>query len=191
MPNEFLQYVYQHPPRCISGVNVKPTEHSKPTLRLPSNLSVYHGQYGEGDIHGVDTVSFVIGCPCSCRAVHLLGYYATSESRRNDRVFVGPLSLECPKCGVVSNFFDARQHGHDGEQGINTHITGKGKPDRFACPHCGEAPVVVYVNFSYQGGEEFRDEMRERKQDFFNTLDVAVECTKCSDLIEVTSFECD
>jgi predicted RNA-binding Zn-ribbon protein involved in translation (DUF1610 family) len=191
MPSEFVQYVHQRPPRCISGVNAKPTEHFRPTFRLPRHLTVYHGGYGEGDIPGVDTVSFVIGCPCSCPAVYLLAYYVTYEGFRKDTGFVGPLSLECPKCGTVSKFFDTRKHGYDGEQGVNTSIVGKGRPGRFACPQCGEVPVIVCVNFSYQGVEEFRGEMRERRQDFFNSLDVVVQCTKCNTLVEVTSFECD
>ncbi len=189
MPGEVVRYVHQHPPRCISGVNGKPTGRSTPTLRLPWDQSIYHGQYGEEDILGVDTASFVIGCQCSCRAVYLLGYYVTPKGHK-DAVFVGPLSLECPKCGAVSRFFDTRNHGYDGEQGINTHIIGEGMPNRFACPDCGEAPVIVCVNFSYHGFERFYGEMWERRQDFFNTLDVVAQCTKCNALVEVTSFEC-
>jgi len=119
-----------------------------------------------------------------------LGYYVTTEGRREDTVFVGPLSLECLKCGAVSEFFDTRRHGYDGEQGVNTHIVGEGRPDRFACPRCGESPVIACANFSYQGVEDFRGEMRKRTQDFFNTLDVVAQCMKCNALIEVTSFEC-
>jgi hypothetical protein len=191
MPDKFVQYVHQHPPRCISGLNAKPTRHHKPTIRLPGHLTIYHGQYGEGDIPGVDTASFAIGCPCGCPAVYLLGYYVTSEGCRNDTIFAGPLSLECPQCGAVSEFFDTRKHGYDGEQGLNTSILGKGKPDRFACPRCGERPVIVCPNFSYQGIEEFLGEMRERREDFFNSLDIVVQCTKCNSLVEATSFECD
>jgi predicted RNA-binding Zn-ribbon protein involved in translation (DUF1610 family) len=191
MPSEFVQYVLQHPPRCISGVNPEPTPHSKPTLKLPRHLSVYHGQYGERDIAGVDTASFVIGCSCGCRAAYLLGYYVISYGRHRDTVFVGPLSLECSKCGAICEFFDTRKHGYDGEQGVNTCIIGKGRPDRFACPRCGEKPVIVRANFSYQGVEEFQGEMRERRQDFFNTFDVVAQCTNCNAQVEVTSFECD
>ena len=175
MPSEFVQYVHQHPPRCLFGVNAKPIGHSKPTLRLPWHLSIYHGQYGVDDIRGVDTASFVIGCPCIVARLSL-GYYVTSEGQRKDTVFVGPLSLECPKCGEVSEFFDTRKHGHDGEQGINTYIIGKGKPNRLPVPAVGKRPVIVCVNFSYQEVERFRSEMRERKQDFFNTLDVVAQC---------------
>lgn len=191
MPSKFVQYVHQHPPRCVANVNAKPTQHFKPTLRLPGHLSIYYEGYGEGDIAGVDTASFIIGCPCNCRTVYLLGYCVTAEGHREDTYFGVPLSIECTTCGAISEFFDTREHGRDGEQGCNTHRIGVGKPDRFACPHCGEAPGIVCVNFSYQGVEDFDDEMLERKQDFFNTLDVVVQCMKCNALIEVTSFECD
>ena len=191
MSGEFVQYVHQHPPRCISGVNAVPTQHFRPTLRLPRHLSTYHGQYGDGDIHGVDPVSSVIGCSCGCRAVYLLGYNVLDEGPGKDMVLVGPLSVKCQECGRVSKFFDTREHGYDGEQGCNTYIIGKGKPNKFSCPRCGEAPMIVCVNFSYQGVEGFRGEMRKRKQDFFNTLGVVVQCTKCNVLIEATWFECD
>jgi phage FluMu protein Com len=188
MSGRFVQYVHKHPPRCISSVNAKPTERSEPSLRLPRHQSIYHGYHSKD----ADTASFVVGCPCGCWVTYLLGYYVTSEgSRRADTGFVGPLCLECPQCRTVSEFFDTRKHGHDGEQGVNTHIIGTGRPNRFACPRCGEVPVIVLANFSYQGVEHFRGEMRERKQDFFNTFDVVVWCPECKVLVEVTSFECD
>ena len=185
MVSEYIQYVHEHPPRCIAGLNPKPTLHFEPTLRLPPHLTVYYGQY---DV--ADTVSFVIGCPCGNRAVYLLGYFIETGGRHNDSIFVGPLSLECPKCGLISEFFDTRQHGYDGEQGINTHTIGEGKPDKFACPHCGEAQMIVSPNFCYQGAEDFQGEMQERLQEFFGGFDVVGQCTRCNALVEITSFEC-
>jgi hypothetical protein len=185
MSSEQVQHVPRKPPRCITDLNPNPTRHSKPTLLLPPELSVYHGPYNLAD-----TASFVIGCPCGERAVFLLGYYAETDNHRMDNIFVGPLSIECPKCGVVSEFFDTRKHGYDGEQGVNTHIIGDGNPDRFACPHCGVAPMVLCPNFCYQGVESFRGEMRDRSQDFFGGLDVVGQCTRCNAIVEIAAFEC-
>jgi len=185
MSSEQVQYFPPKPPRCIAALNPKRTRHSKPTLLLPSHLSVYQGLY---DV--AITASFIVGCPCGERAVFLLGYYATNEGRHKDRIFVGPLSIECPLCGVVSEFFDTRKHGWDGEQGVNTHIIGEANPQRFSCPNCGVAPMILCPNFCYEAPEEFEGEMRERPQDFFGGFDIVGQCTRCNALVEITSFEC-
>jgi hypothetical protein len=107
-----------------------------------------------------------------------------------DLIFAGPLFLECTHCGAVSEFFDSRRHGYDGEQGCNTHFVGEGQPDRFACTRCGVAPLIVRANFHYDGVEDFNGEMRKRPQDFFDGLDIVGMCTGCGSLVEITSFEC-
>ena len=190
MPSKFVEYVHAKPPRCLSMVSAKPTERLIPTIKKPPHESIYYGDYGKpGDIEG--TASFIVGCSCGCFLVYLLGYNVMPENG-HDSVFVGPLGLECPRCGAVAEFFDTRKHGYDGEQGVNTHYVGTGDPSRVACPTCGETPMFVCVNFSYnQGVENFEGEMAKRSQDFFNTLDVVVQCSKCNCSIEVTSFECD
>jgi hypothetical protein len=180
-----IQYVHQHPPRCVIGLRPKPTSHSNPTIRLPSHLSVYGGLYDSSHI-----ASFLIGCPCGHQSAYLLGYYVNIEPRAEDTIFVGPLSLECPKCRQVTAFFDTRKHGYDGEQGINTHMIGEGNPHRFACPDCGVTPLILCVNFSYQGTEDLKGNMRQRLQDFFEGVDIVGQCTQCTSLIEITSFEC-
>lgn len=185
MKSEFVYYVHQFPPRCIAGLNPKPTEHFKPTILLPPYLSVYRAPYDVSN-----TASFIIGCPCGNRALHLLGYSEKTKGSYRDRLFVGSLRLECPKCGTVSEFFDTRNHGYDGEQGVNTHITGEGNPERFACPACGVVPMILCSNFSYQGIEDFQGEARKRLQDFFGTMDLVGQCSGCNALVEITSFEC-
>jgi hypothetical protein len=190
MTREYIQYVHQHPPRCIIELMSVPTKHSKPTFRLPPDLSVYHSGYGEEGEES-DTASFIIGCSCGHRAVNLLGYYVSSETSRGSVGFVGPLSLECEKCGKLSTFFDSRKHGYDGEQGVNTYIIGEGKSDKFACPRCGPTLLIVCANFTYHGAEDSSELMQKnRTQDFFRGFDVAGQCLKCNGLIEITSFEC-
>lgn len=180
-----IQYVSLHPPRCITTLNPKPVEHSKPTLLLPRHLTIYHDGYDPSA-----TASFIIGCPCGCRSVHLRGYYTTSKDSNSDGGFVGPLSIECTHCSAISEFFDTRKHGYDGEQGVNTYIVGKGKPDSFICLGCRAAKLLICANFSYQAFENFGPEMRKQPQDYFDTLDIVGQCMHCHALIEVTSFEC-
>lgn len=183
--NAYIQFVHDHPPRCIVGLNPMPTQALKPTLQLPPHLTVYHGLGGEPN-----PASFVIGCPCGNRAVNLLGYYVFIDDRKRTRIFVGPLSLECPKCGVTKEFFDTRKHGWDGEQGVNTHITGEGSPDRFACPRCGIQPMIVAAEFFYSEPYDTPSGGQARSQDFFGGIAVLAQCTCCNSLVEVTSFEC-
>ena len=180
MASAHLEYVSQNPPRCVAHLHPIFTQHSKPTLFLSSECSVYrHGGYNVEDI-----VSFVIGCPCGERAVYLSAYNVKTD------VFVSPLSIECCACGRISEFFDTRKHGYDGEQGVNTHMVGKGNPERFGCPLCGVAPMFLSPNFCYQGIEDLRHDMRERLQDFFSGLDVVGQCTSCNQVVEIASFEC-
>ena len=170
------------PTAMYNCVNPKPVDQAVPTLRLPSLHSIY------SNYDRANTASFVVKCPCGCPSVYLSGYYVTND--REDTVFVGPLRIECSVCSQVSEFFDSRTHGYDGEQGVNTLIVGKGKPDRSSCPICGIVPMIVSVNFHYSDLEHLGSEMRKRAQDFFDGLDVTGQCTHCDSVIEITSFEC-
>jgi hypothetical protein len=123
--------------------------------------------------------------------VHLLGYYDEIDDPRDEPFLVDPLSLSCPECELISEVFDSRKHGFDGEQGVNTYVVIEGTPVRFACPRCQATRLVMQANFSYQGYESFDGEMAERLEDYFNTFDITGRCTRCAAVIEITWFECD
>jgi hypothetical protein len=184
MTHDHIQFVHEHPPRCIANLKPKPVEHAVPTLRLPSLDSVYHNYDSD------NTASFLVSCPCGCPSVYLLGHDVAANARSRDTVYVGPLRLECSVCLLVSEFFDSRKHGYDGEQGVNTHIIGEGEPDRYACPICGVTPMIISANFHYQDFADLATEMRKRAQDFFDGFDVVGQCTQCHSVIEITSCEC-
>lgn len=186
MVSDIVQYVRQHPPRCIGTLRPEPSSPKRPTVLLPPHLSIYHKLRGEAA-----SVSFTIGCSCGNRAVYLLGYYAFIEGRRQDRFFVGPLGLSCPECGAILELFDTREHGYDGEQGINTNIVGNGEPDSYECPQCGATPMILQPTFSYRDVEWPEGPMRERVQDYFDTFDITGTCARCKEVIEITWFECD
>jgi hypothetical protein len=188
MPSKFVEYVQTHAPHCLAGIMTRPSGCPVPAIEFP-NQFISPRKYSERETSGIDTVAFHIGCTCGCFAVYLLGFNKLSEHGKLP-IFVGPLSIECPECGAVTEFFDTRKHGYDGEQGVNTHITGTGKPDRFACASCRSLPMSIYVRFTYSGVDRFRGEMQARPQDFFETLDVVVQCTGCNVAVEVISFEC-
>ena len=185
MATQHVEHVLRNPPRCVATLKPMPVQAIKPTLALPPHLSVYHGR-NDANV----TASFIIGCPCGQRGVFLLGHCETAEDDAQGTIFVGPLGIECPKCGLDCEFFDTRKHGYDGEQGINTHLFGEGRPDRFACPKCGIAPMFVRCNFCYGNTDYSIEEMRRRPQDFFDGFDVVGQCTNCNHVVEIASFEC-
>ncbi len=195
MTREDIQYVREHPPRCIASLNPKVVEHAIPTLRLPWLDSIYHENYD-----WENTVSFMLRCPCGFPSIYLLGYCVNVDNASTETGFVGPLSIECSKCSTIAEIFDTRKHGYDGEQGVNTciwvnlHVF---KPcyrrrgaRHYACPICGVTPLIVSANFHYTDFEDLGPEMRKRAQDFFDGFDVVGQCTRCHSVIEITSFEC-
>lgn len=184
MSSDVVRYVHQHPPRCISELHPQPSELMRPSVCLRPNHSIYHCSDWDAD-----TAFFTVACPCGERAVHLLGYYV-ADGRDEDRAITGPLFLACHGCGLVSQLFDSRKHGYDGEQGVNTYIAGEGDPEIIACPKCGEMPLIVHPRFTYQDAASYNDEMHERLEDYFNTFGVVGECTGCHNIIEIAWFEC-
>jgi hypothetical protein len=127
---------------------------------------------------------------CLSFGLQFLGYNIVLDERRGDKGLVEPLTIECSNCGSISEFFDTRKHGYDGEQGINTHIIGKGESERFGCPKCGVTPMMICANFHYQEIENLGTEMLKRPEDFFDGIDIVGQCLQCDALIEITSFEC-
>jgi hypothetical protein len=182
MTRDDIRYVREHPPRCIAALSPKPVDHAVPTLRLPLFDSIY------GNYDHENTASFIVNCPCGCPSVYLLGYHITNK--KNETGVVGPLGIECSMCRMVSEVFDTRKHGYDGEQGVNTYHVGEGTPERFICPVCGAVPMIVNANFHYSDFAGLRSDMRTRAQDFFDGFDVVGQCTRCNSVIEITSFEC-
>lgn len=185
MTSDQIRYVHDHPPRCIAGLRPRPIQHVMPTLRQPWRDSVYYGQFDPKSM-----ASFAVGCPCGCPTAYLLGYNVIHEDHPSVTVFVGPLRLECSRCGLISEFFDSRKHGYDGEQGVNTHMVGEGEPDRFPCPICGNTPFFICANFHFQPFEEFAQGMQTRPQDYFDTFAVNGQCVRCTSLVEIVTFEC-
>jgi hypothetical protein len=171
-------------PRCIVGLRPRPAAALRPDILSPN--TVYPIHQWQRSVR--DVSAFAIGCPCGHPAVFLLGYFVTDGG--GAKGFVGPLGLECAKCEAISEFFDTRSHGYDGEQGCNTYVIGEGKPDRFICPRCGVMPFIIRADFSYPEDDCFAAFMKERPQDFFASLSIAGQCMNCNSLIEITSFEC-
>jgi hypothetical protein len=136
---------------------------------------------------------FRIGCPCGQSAAFLLGYWSTSEDTDGEEFFTGPLAIECPHCGLVSDFMDPERDGYDGEIGANTNAVGQGHRSRYGCPRCAvAAPMLTMPVFSYKELDEWSasEEELRRPQDFFDGFWLYGACTQCRQLNDILSFEC-
>lgn len=181
----WAEHVREHPPRCIADLCPKETPRPWPTWFLPPHLSVFRTWTDHGD-----DVFFMVGCPCGHRAVSLLSYYVPVETLDRDKLLIGPLGVECGRCGSISDLFDTRKHGYDGEQAVNTYLVGEGKPDRFDCPQCGFSRLFLCVGFSYSEPEKLEQTWPGRAQDFFGGFHLVGQCLRCGSIIEIFSFEC-
>jgi hypothetical protein len=173
---EVLERVRAQPPRCITVVRPVPLPH--PLL----GMDRYPG-----------LAYFRIGCPCREGAAFILGHWLHNEDAPGEDFFTGPLAIECPKCGRVSEFMDPEQHGYDGEIGANTTTVGHGQRSRFSCSNCAIAtPMLAMPGFSYKKIDDWHasaDELR-RPQDFFGAFWLYGACTQCRELSNVVGFEC-
>jgi hypothetical protein len=166
------EYATRHPPRCLRGLSTVPQVDPVPGLDRQA-----------------DEASFRVACPCGERACYVLGYFWEGEGPTPRNIFVGPLALECPQCGRVSEFIDTRQHGYNGEQGCDGNMTGEGPRVRFPCPQCGEVPLAVTAVFSYDGHEYDPLDPKARPQDYFGSVGVCGECSRCGKRILNIGFE--
>ncbi len=176
LKSEF-EYFSTHPPRCIKDFSAHPN-------RFREVLFDGRGQ----EINPV----FKLQCKCGHDKHYVLGYYMNSE-HYNTQIFVSPLLLKCQKCDKQTECFDTEIHGYDAELGYGSaSYHGKGEPTAFICPECGVQPFEIYTRFSYPDElfhEDF-DDMRGREQDLFDWFFLLGVCSKCSQLREITDFEC-
>lgn len=172
-PEEYVRVAHVNPPRCIA--QLRPL----PLLELADGMEVHPF-----------IAYFTVGCPCGGREAFLLGYPFKSSPHDSEPFFLSPLAIECADCKQVSELFDSRQHGYDGEQGENCCKVGEGERVRVLCPNCGEAPMVIMPSFAYQFYDDDLDEWGDRMQDFFDGFGVDVRCVKCGRLTSPSGFEC-
>ncbi len=173
---ELIQYVTEHPPRCVGGFQ---TDSASPLLReVP---------------HVKDVAYFALRCSCGSTAVNVLGYYAVNESHPDQQVFIAPFALRCSACGVVTELFDPRQDGYDAEIGHCWSMTGEGERSRFKCAKCSAELMEVVAGFEYPiDDDDFLsdEETAKRPQDFFLWFAVYGRCAACGAVQVVADYEC-
>jgi hypothetical protein len=171
-----LEHVSAHPPRCIAALRSAPLPRSLPGMDQYPSLAYFR-----------------IGCPCGEGAAFVLGHWLRGGEHPGEKFFTGPLAVECPRCGRVTQFMDPERDGYDGELGANTNAVGAGEPSRFPCPHCRVAtPMLVLPGFSYKDVDEWHapEEQLQRPQDFFGAFWLYGACTRCQNVVSILGFEC-
>ena len=176
MPAELIQYVTQHPPRCIAAFQ---KDAASPLLRGVPNVE--------------DIAYFALRCSCGSTAVSILGYYATNESRPDEQVFIAPFALRCSHCGAVIELMDPRRDGYDAQIGECWSMTGEGERSEFNCAKCGAQLMEVVVGFNYPTDDDdflSDEETAKRPQDFFIWFVLYGRCAACGAFQDVSDYEC-
>jgi hypothetical protein len=165
-------YAYRRPPGCIKELNPIPLERNQGDL-IRHYLTAY----------------FRVNCPCGERSCCLLGYFHDGEGPNPANSFVGPLALKCSDCGRISELFDARLHGHDGEKGCDGNLVGAGQRVHFLCPHCGAAPMALFAGFSYDRLSYDPLDIDSRPQDIFAWFSLCGDCSRCGKRVKVIDLQ--
>jgi len=177
MPDEMASKAIENPPRCIMGFGKDPADSILELIENREENWVYFG----------------LRCGCGEAKLNVMGYEAESQSYPGTRVFIGPLALDCLKCGKTTELMDPRKDGYNGEINSNCTMTGDGPRDRYRCPDCAGDVFHVAVSFEYTVEEDELDdepEMAQRIQDYFTWFCVYGKCDACEKFLDITDFEC-
>lgn len=189
-------YFRSHPPRCIAGFAVQPTElpgvefdghlsRSQLPIDVPSGVTIEAPQH-------INPV-FALSCQCGGTRHFVHGYRWINQDFHNACVFLSPLVLECAACGKTTDLLDTDVHGYDAELGHGSAtVRAEGDPVVFECPKCGRQPLESFVRFEYADylfDGHFTD-FAGREQELFSWFSLVGKCPQCSQLLAVADFEC-
>jgi hypothetical protein len=172
----FMEWMWDHPPRCVSGIVHEAAEQLAQRLRR---------EYGE------DSTCFGVHCTCGNR---VLGVSTLLLTERGQELIVPPISIVCDKCGQETVIFDSEKHGWDAETGAFAY-KHEGVRSKYGCPKCKGDVFEIAVSFQYGiDQDEFRELLEDsefkRRQDFFDWFCVIVLCRSCGEICEIVSYEC-
>lgn len=194
------RYFRDNPPRCVERFEVEPVSLSEVEFDGHPGTDAFLDPVVNGKIHApvnINTV-FRLRCGCGHTKAYVLGRYRPMPKEYHQACgpffFDAPLALQCESCNAVSELFDARIHGYNGEMGLSWIRPEEESEERekFKCEKCGPVPMEVIVRFEYP--DDLFDEepcgFAGREQDLFTWFSVLGRCSRCQQLIEVTDFEC-
>ena len=170
-------YFQGHPPRCLAGFQVFPTE-------LP-------GVVFDGHCEPTNAI-FRLSCNCGRSQFVVIGYHWQNPDFNFIDVFLSPIVLRCVACDQLTELIDTDIHGHDGDQSASCTARGEGSRVEFRCPTCGPRPFQIIASFEYPQDlfDRACQEYRGRESDFFTWFSLLGICEGCQKTIEITDFEC-
>jgi hypothetical protein len=189
-------YFQNHPPRCISGFTVRPTE--LPGLEFDGHLSMSQLDFGVPSGVTIDAPEhinpvFALSCQCSGNRFYVHCYRWVNTDFNNLMVILSLLVLECAACRKMRELLDTDVHGYDAELGHGS-ATVRAQGDRavFECPSCGRQPLEAFVRFEYPDDLFDRDypEFAGREQELLTWFTLVGKCQQCSQMLAVADFEC-
>jgi hypothetical protein len=115
-----------------------------------------------------------------------------SEFYPEKAVFIAPFALECATCSTVTELFDPRLHGYDGEQHSSAGMTGQGPRQYFVCAACQQTlfEIAVSLDYPFDDAEFEAGDVGERPQDYFAGFSLDGQCCHCHTTLEIAGYEC-
>jgi|GEM_PF-1594576 len=131
---------------------------------------------------------------CNCGEMNLI-LKSSSEKKikgffkkREIVEFLAPIAIKCSSCSFERVIFDPRVNGYNGALGINSSRVGKSEIKPIS-----EETVKVFINYSYQGLENYEDLMEEgigNLQDYYDTFQVYFQQIGNKKLSQLVTYEC-
>jgi len=186
-----IEHVRQHPPRCIAGFDVRPTE-------LPGVQFDGHGSlpaHLRGIVSAPEHINpiFALACKCGSNLHRVHGHEWTNPHRNNEVWFISPLALECAACGRMTDLFDSDAHGYDAELGSGVSAPrAEGRRVMLGCEDCEPTSFEAFARFEYPDDifDGQTPEYAGREQDLFSWFTLVAKCSHCARMTFVADFEC-
>lgn len=169
----YLQYMQDHPPRCIASCAAVPSDEME---------SIARGAYG------AYTTVFQIGGNDGRQEWPVWGHVESGHPMRSSPILVGSSQVD-----DAVFVFDEMRDGYNGEFDLafGPDETA-GPPTEVSCPECGTNLLSLTAVFQYSGDNEELDEddLIARRQDFFAWFALLARCSKCPWKGVIADIEC-
>lgn len=133
-----------------------------------------------------------ISCTCGQKQQFLL----SSQSKETKGLFkkkevtthLAPIQIKCGACNKITLLLNPEIHGWSGEFRESAALIGSDEPQMYSTE-----PGDVYVNYSYQGVENYQDLIEDnipKPENYFDTVTIYFKPAGSDSLDEVVSYVC-
>ncbi|GAB1267021.1 hypothetical protein NBRC116493_02740 [Aurantivibrio infirmus] len=173
---QLIKELFEKTPKCLSELKTSVSD-----VQLPRS-------WNSGPLFTTKLIS----CKCGNEELELhtaqrkasKGFFKKKEVTE----YYPPVKVSCTKCNNSTTIFNPEVHGWNGETEESL-----GTPQEVELMPYSPGMGEVYVNYSYQGVENYEDLVEEgvkNPEDFFDTFTVLVKNSNTGGLVEVVSCEC-